>query len=441
VSKLIAIQWPADPGASAGLPRKDRRSCRYEAYLPDPLCGRPVVLDGPVAADVADAEAAIIRLNHGTSALADTEALARLLLRAESVASSKIEGLEVGPRRLLQAEAARESAGSSADVAADEVLGNIDAMVYATQSRDDNDNDNDADDDDGDDGETAAITLDHLLEINRRLLSGSRLAHTAGQIRTVQNWIGGSSYNPCSAAFVPPPPEFVHELLVDLCRFCNEESLPALVQAALAHAQFETIHPFVDGNGRTGRALVHRIFRRRGLAPRVAPPVSLVLATWSVDYIAALQATRYRGDATSPEAHEGLNRWVGLFATACRRAVADAAEFDERVREIEEKWRRRLAPIRANSSAELLLRALPGAPIVTVRSAQNLIGRSTVATNEAVRRLTGAGVLTQTTIGRRNRAFEARELIDAFVDLERRLASPDGDTRVSPPTRRVLRRQ
>ena len=143
------------------------------------------------------------------------------------------------------------------------------------------------------------ITVDDLLRFHRRLLAGGRLDAHAGVIRSEQNWIGGSSYNPCSAAFVPPPPELVHDLLEDLCAFCNGDAVPAVAQAAIAHAQFETIHPFADGNGRTGRALIHLVLRRRGLATRVLPPVSLVLATWSDDYVAGLQATRYRGPASS----------------------------------------------------------------------------------------------------------------------------------------------
>lgn len=423
MAKVIRKHWQSE--ASAGLPRKDRQSCEYEAYVPDPLMGRAIVLDGAVAADVADAEAAITRLNLEARALIDTEALARLLLRAESVASSKIEGLEIGPRRLLEAEAARALGEKSSDVTASEVLGNIEAMVYAVRSvRSDEE-----------------LTLEQLLEIHRRLLAGSRLEESGGKIRSAQNWIGGSSYNPCSAAFVPPPPELVHDLLLDLCRFCNDDSLPAVVQAALAHAQFETIHPFADGNGRTGRALIHLTLRRRGLAPRVLPPVSLVLATWATDYVAALEGTRYQGQSASSAAHEGLNRWVGLFATACRRAVDDATEFDACVRGLEAAWRERLGAVRANSATDLLLHALPGAPVLTVRSAADLISRSLRATNEAIARLSEAEVLTQVTVGRRNRAFEARELIDVFTDLERQLASPRGDTRLASPSRRVPRRR
>jgi Fic family protein len=165
MAKVVRTHWQSE--ASAGLPRRDRQSCEYEAYVPDPLMGRVIVLDGGVAADVADAEAAITRLNLEARALVDTEALARLLLRAESVASSRIEGLEIGPRRLLEAEAARILGQSSSDVTAAEVLGNIDAIVYAASSvRSDEE-----------------LRLEQLLGIHRRLLAGSRLEDSGGEIR------------------------------------------------------------------------------------------------------------------------------------------------------------------------------------------------------------------------------------------------------------------
>ncbi|MDP9336940.1 MAG: Fic family protein, partial [Actinomycetota bacterium] len=324
MARVIKRLWQAD--AASGLPRRDRQSCEYEAYVPDPLVGRRITLDGEVAADVADAEAAIARLNASAATLVDTEALARLLLRAECVASSKIEGLEVGPRRLIRAEAAHVLGDASGDANADEVLGNIEAMSWAMETL----------------AEQVSISFAGLLEVHRRLLEGTRLAEHGGKIRTQQNWIGGSNYNPCGAAFVPPPFEKVEALLDDLCAFCNSDSLPAVAQAAIAHAQFETIHPFIDGNGRTGRALIHVVLRRRGLAPRVVPPISLMLATWADDYVAGLTATRYRGAPTSAAAHEGLNRWIGLFASAAARSVDDAGAFEARIAEIQQTWRDRV---------------------------------------------------------------------------------------------------
>lgn len=304
-----------------------------------------------------------------------------------------------------------------------EVLGNIDAMVWAVSDAD------------------RPITVDHLGEIHRRLLAGTRLERYAGTFRTEQNWIGGSNYNPCSAVFVPPPPELVGDLMADLCAFCNDDSLPAVAQAAIAHAQFETIHPFIDGNGRTGRALIHVILRRRGFARRVLPPVSLVLATRSADYINALIGTRYEGAASSRAAHDGINRWMALFAASCVRAAEDAIRFEQQLSDLQQDWRRRVGRVRGDSAVDLLIRALPGAPIVTASSAAALINRSFQSTNAGIAKLVDANVLRSITVARRNRAFEAADVIDVFTDLERQLASPDGDTRISLPVRSVPRRR
>jgi Fic family protein len=424
VSELLNRHWRSEV-AGSGVSRRDRRSCEYAAYLPDPLVGRRFVLDGDVAADVADAEAAIVRLNAGATALVDTEALARILLRAESVASSRIEGLQVGARRLLRAEALRSMREPSSDVTASEVLGNIDAMLYGVERI----------------GFEDEITVEVLLEIHRRLLAGTHLEPYGGSFRRVQNWIGGSDYNPCSADYVPPPPEEVPDLMEDLCAFCNADDLPAVAQAAIAHAQFETIHPFVDGNGRTGRAIIHLVLRRRGLAPRVLPPVSLVLATLARDYVNGLTGFRYVGSPSSAKASEGVNTWVASFAGACLRSVADATAFESRTASLQARWRERLGSIRASSATDLLLRRLPGAPVLTAESAATLLGRTFKPANAAIQRLVGAGVMRQITIGRRNRAYEAPEIIDAFTDLERQLASPEGDTRTSAPSRTVPHRR
>ena len=419
---LEVRRWGGDP---AGLTRRDRRPCTYAVYQPDRLAGRRFVLDGDVAADVGDAEAALVKLDASATALAGSEALARLLLRAESVASSRIEGLEVGGRRLLRADAARQLGEASRDVTAREVLGNIDAMVWGVDTVEPG----------------GPITLQTLLEAHRRLVAGTRLENHGGRLRTLQNWIGGSAYNPCSAEFVPPPPEAVTGLLDDLLAFCNDDALPALAQAAIAHAQFETIHPFVDGNGRTGRVLIHLVLRRRSLGLRVLPPVSLVLATWSRDYVGGLTGTRYVGPPDSAEARAGTNAWIALFASACRRAVEDAARFEAQVRALQASWIERAEHPRRDSAARRLIEALPAAPVLTASTAATLIDRSFQAAGQAIDRLVSAGVLAQANAGRRNRTFEAPELIEAFAALERQLASPAGDTRVSEPVRRVPRRR
>ena len=419
MARILSQHWITE--AVPGVARRDRRSCDYSAYVPDFLTGRTLLFDGTTAADIADAEREIAVFDAQASTLVDTEALARILLRAESVASSRIEGLEVGVRRLLRAEAALDLGEEPSDVTAAEILGNIDAMTSAVQQI----------------GHGSRVTIESLLAFHRRLLQGTRLEAYGGRIRSEQNWIGGSDYNPCSASFIPPPPGYVRELLDDLCSFCNDDSIPPVAQAAIAHAQFETIHPFADGNGRTGRALIHFVLRRRGLTTRVLLPVSIVLATWAMDYVDGLQATRYRGPAASAAAREGINLWVARFAAACLRAVGDAASFEERSQALQDEWRATLSPVRANSATDLLLGVLPGAPVVTVNSAGALIGRSFSATNDAIGRLAEAEILRPINVGRRNRAFEAPDVIEAFTALERQLASPSGNTRTSEPSRPV----
>lgn len=423
MSYLVDEYWMSD---GSGVTRRDRQGCAYRAYVPDPLMGRTFAFAGDVAADVADAEAAVIRLNSQASALVSTEVVARLLLRAEAVASSKIEGLHANARRLLRVEAAREFGMSGRrDITAEEVLGNVDAMSEALVAAE---------------GEEA-ITVDSILRIHAALLANTPLEEHGGTVRLEQNWVGGSAYNPCSAAFVPPPPALVPGLLADLAEFCNTDSLPAVAQAAIVHAQFETIHPFIDGNGRTGRALIHMIFRRRGIAPHVVPPISFILATLPTDYVAGLTMFRYVGEPDSSGATDGLNRWVALFAGCCTRAVSDAMIYEERIREIQRRWRDTVGSVRRNSTLDLLLEILPGTPVITVTGAARMLGRSFRAASGAVDELVQAGVLEQVNVGRRNRAFEARDVLDAFTDLERRLASPRGDTRAAPPVRPVPTRR
>ena len=400
--------------------------CDYEAYLPDPIAGSLFSLEGDVAADVADAERALAELNRSAATLVDTEALARILLRAESVASSRIEGLVIGARRLLHAEAAQVAGIEPSDVTAAEVLNNIRAMALGVQQT----------------APGEQIDLDKILAVHRELLIHTSMAVHAGRLRTVQNWIGGSSYTPKNAPFVPPPPHRVPKLMEDLLAFSNQDDLPAVAQAAIAHAQFETIHPFADGNGRTGRALTHLILRRRNLTPRVMAPVSLVLATHSQNYIAGLTEYRSLHPTESAQAQRGINAWIATFAGACLRATEHVIEFEQSARAMEQQWREKLGTVRTKSTIDILLPKLIGAPVLTVNTAAALLGRSFPRANDAIARLVEAGILQQISIGgkQRNRAFEAPSVLEAFKLLERGLASPAGDTRVERPARPMPRR-
>lgn len=407
------------------MSRRDRNGCWYDAYLPDPLDRWELSMPADVAADVADAEQAVRNLNQNGTAHISLEGLARFLLRAESVGSSRIEGLEAAARRLANAEAGIALGSPVDDRVAVEVLGNIAAMESAIQVA----------------VRRQPFGLEDLLVIHRELMASSSTPHLAGVIREEQNWIGGSSFTPCNAAFVPPPPEYLDGLLSDLVKYVNGDEHSPLVHAAIAHAQFETLHPFADGNGRTGRALVHVILRSRGLAPAFVPPISLVLATRSDDYVAGLTAFRHTAGADSAERSEATVEWLRIFVAATRRACIDALTYSRQIDELVAGWRQRLGRIRAKSSTDLLLRVLAGAPIVTAESASGLIGRSTARTTDAINALAEVGILQQRNLGRqRYRVFEAPEVLDLFTGLERSLASVTGDTRREPPVRRVPHR-
>jgi len=196
----------------------------------------------------------------------------------------------------------------------------------------------------------------------------------------------------------------------------NGDEHSPLVQAAIAHAQFETIHPFADGNGRTGRTLIYVILRRRGLSPRFVPPISLVLATWSDDYIAGLTTFRHLDPADIPERPLAAHTWLRTFSGAVLRACHDAQTHVARIDELVHQWRIALGGVRQGSAVDLLLAALPGVPLMTVGSAARLINRSDVAAGATINRLVEAGILTQRNIGRqRYRIFETPTAIELFT--------------------------
>jgi Fic family protein len=421
MGKLLQRQWT--PSFEPGLPRRARKGCAYESYVPERLGDIALTIAAEVAADVADAERQIASLPTHGSGLATIEALSRFLLRAEAVASSRIEGLEVGARRLAHAEIARREGWQIDDQTAKDVIGNVAAVRSAIEHG----------------GRAEALAVEDLHALHRTLLADDR-RFPVGAPRQVQNWIGGSPYNPCGAAFVPPPADMVADLLTDLAAYVNRDDHPPVVQAALAHAQFETIHPYVDGNGRVGRALIHIVLGRRGLVAGSVLPISLALATRQDEYIAGLTAYGFVGDWGSSDADEAVATWLEIFAAACRRAVDDArwlmAEYDELIG----RYQSALGPIRRHSTVAQLLARLGELPVLTVELAAEHLGRSFEASNNAIARLVEIGALRQSTAGRRNRVFEAIELLELVTNAERRMASREADTRVSPPARRVPHR-
>ncbi len=386
--------WIPDPNAYG--PRQSRRSFHYQALVPDPIASAAPSLTTPILALLGEAERATLALNQSPPQVVNLEALARRLLHAESVASSWIEGLKLSQRRLARAEA---EGGEARDSTARAVLGNVAAMEQVAKLAD----------------RRTAMRLSDLLGLHRALMKASPDSTGAGKLRDRQNWIGGNPYSPLDASFVPPPPEHVPGLMDDLLTFLARDDLPASLQAAMAHAQFEAIHPFGDGNGRVGRTLMHYVLRRRGLAPRMVPPVSLVLAARSNTYVRGLNAFATR-DLTS---------WLDTFGKALKGAAERAAVLATRITELQAEWRKRAGTPRRDSGAAAIIACLPAYPVLTAESAAQVTSRSFQAANVALAALEKAGVVTIAGMAKRNRAFEARELLELVSAFEQDLATSD----------------
>jgi Fic family protein len=199
--------------------------------------------------------------------------------------------------------------------------------------------------------------------------------------------------------------------LGDLCTAINEDHLPPIVQAGLIHAQFETIHPFHDGNGRTGRALIHVVLRRRGMTPHYVPPISIVLASNKASYIRGL--TKFRdGDTTD---------WLTTFTAAAAQSAKLAVAYIGEVEMLQREWRAALLASenpRADSVAWKIIGVLPGYPIITVSIAVGATGRTKSVVGEALVQLELAGVLTRTSQDRGSRTWEAAGLLSLLGGFE-----------------------
>lgn len=383
------------------------RSFWYEAFVPDPIASIDPRFRLSAAEAIAEAERAVRDLS-ATRELSGLEALSRQLLRAESVASSRIEGLQLSHRRLAKA----VFDPTAADRTARGVVGNILAMERAIELG----------------ASAGAITTDNLVDLHRTLFAATEDERLGGQVRERQNWIGGSSVNPRRAEFIPPPAAEVGVLLDDLCTFVNRVDLPPVAQAAIAHAQFENIHPFADGNGRVGRALIHAILRRRGVAPRFVPPISLVLVANSRSYVEGLTLFR-EGD---------LAGWTTRFAHALRDSTVLAAGLGVALAELQAAWREAAGRPRRTSAAQRLIELLATRPVLDIPSAASLLDVSYPQAREAVLRLEDAQVLRPVSIGRRrNRAWEAPALLDLLDEFEFEALTPtrNGEPRRASPRR------
>ena len=388
--------WEAST-STVGMSRAQREVIgkRYRAALPANIGTMPLRVDPNIAAEAEDARAEITRFDAELSSMFPGEfaPLASVLLRTESASSSQIEHITAGARALSLAEIGLAKHGTNASL----VAANVDAMSRALDLADD-------------------ITPDGILAIHEALMRGQTHADP-GAFRDQHVWIGGSNYSPHGAAFVPPHHTHVRAAIADLCAFMARTDLPLLTQTAVAHAQFETIHPFHDGNGRTGRTLVHAMLKRAGATTRTTVPVSAGLLADTDAYFRAL--TTYReGDP---------NAIVAQFTRASFAAINNGTHLARDLHDVHGRWVRTLRA-RKDSVAWRVLPYLLRQPSVTSSLVQNSTGVSQPAVDRALRQLEAAGVLSKArwVVGenrKRNIVWQATDVLDAldaFAERARR---------------------
>lgn len=395
---LVEELWQPSPEAVTGVPKRARTAVRIKAHVPAALASLEVRLDGPTMQAVIDAQDAVVDAQRHADKVGVTT-IAQQLLRSEAIASSQMEGIEAPSHRAL----AKAVAGQQHRPVAQAVIANVEAVrwVYGWAAS----------------AAPEPFSSDVIRTIHARLSEGDRfLAAHAGTIRTSQNWIGRDPHTPAAADFVPPPPRHVKALVGELCEFANRSDLPPLMQAALVHLQFETVHPFVDGNGRVGRSLIGAILARRGVCRDVIPPISLVLARAPQAYVDALMAARFDDDG-------GLERWIGLLAQATETAALASTRLAGKVSDLQGAWREQAGAPRRDSAAAAIIDALPAHPIIDADRAAEVSGRSLAAARNALNQLEQAGVLAKVTVGKRNRMWESTGLFALVDDMERELSA------------------
>ena len=392
IGNLPGLGWPAlgseelpwKPDDTVPLSRTAQRRHRgsYRAALVPAIASADLRLPSGTVAIIDDAAAAIARFDAEMGH--EIAPFASVLLRSESAASSKIENLTASARAIAEAEL-----GPYAGTNARQIVANVRAMTAAVALAD-------------------RIDAEAILQMHRALLSDVNPA-VAGHWRNEQVWIGGSDYAPHDAAFVPPHHRHVAPAIDDLMAFIDRDDIAVVAHAAVAHAQFETIHPFSDGNGRTGRALLHAHLRNKGLTQLVTVPVSAGLLTDTDSYFGAL--TAYRQGDPFPI--------VERVADATFAALANGRRLVDNLRRIRSDWQDRIAARRGANAwrvADVIIRH----PVINAKLLATELGVALPNTYRAIEPLVAAGVLVEFTDKKRNqlwRAPDVLEALDAFAEF------------------------
>lgn len=359
----------------------------YSAFIPNPL--PPDLLWTPkIVSALSDADRAIGRLAGEGRRLPNLHVLMRLFVAREAVLSSRIEGTQATLGELLAAEAGAVVDRSPEELR--EVANYVVALEHGLDALPE-----------------SALSVRLLQETHGKLMTGVRGGHAQpGTIRNVQNWIGIPGSTPHMAVYVPPPPSDLEELLVSLEGFLAQTALPPLVQIALAHYQFEAIHPFLDGNGRVGRLLIMLFLLKRGILPAPLLYLSAFFEATRSDYYDRLRAVFESGDWES---------WILYFVNGVARQSEDAVDRAARILELIDAWRLRVAGLGSDTPARVL-DLLAGNPFVTAKRISDRLGIARTTASRAIEKLVHLGVLEQTDERQRDRAYCAQAVLDVLEE-------------------------
>jgi Fic family protein len=378
--------------ASTRAGRYVKQRTGYAAFIPAPLPPvPPIALDGPLHALLSRADQAVGRLDGVIQTVPNPDFFVYMYVRREAVLSSQIEGTQSTLEDLLAVELEPQPAWRDLPQDVEEVVRYVHAMNYGLARLGD-----------------LPLSLRLITEIHGQLLTGVRGSHRLpGEFRRSQNWIGPENATLDEATFVPPPVHEMNQALDNFERFLHEDELPALVHAGLAHAQFETIHPFLDGNGRVGRLLITFLLVFRGVLHRPLLYLSVYLKRHRAEYYDRLMAIRSSGDWES---------WLRFFLTGVAQTAEEATATARAILDLREKHRRLIQEKTSGVNGLRLLDLLFERPLLHVNLVKDSLGIAFVTANKMVEQLEGLGILEEITGRKRGRIFSYTPYVALFRD-------------------------
>ena len=365
----------------------------YKAFIPNPLPPNPSInMDQELWQLLSQSDRALGRLDGATDALPNPDLFVFMYVRKEAVLSSQIEGTQASLMDVLEFESKAFEPENPIDV--EEVVNYVAAINYGLERL-----------------VTLPVSLRLIREIHEKLMDGVRGSQrNPGEFRDTQNWIGAEGSTLKNANYIPPPPHEMKEALNNLEIFLHDSSpLPALIKIGLAHAQFETIHPFLDGNGRTGRLLITFLLCEQNILKRPLLYISYYFKKYRTEYYDCLQRVRDQGD---------WERWLKFFLHGVYEVAQEASQTARKIVNMKEEHRQLVLTQmqRRSGNAINLLEQLYFRPIVSVENVQEIIKLSYPNANKLVKELCEIGLLEEITGQKRNRAFAYRPFLDVFKD-------------------------